>query len=440
MTVKAASLSLSTQISYGAGQIAGQVFRDVPSLLLLFFMTNVLGINPALAGTAIFLPKLVGGITFDVTAGVLSDRWLGRIKRRQWLLAGALAAPVAMVALFHVPVGTDALRAGYVMAVFTLYMIAFASFSVPYLALAGDLALSSQARTVLMAWRLVFTSVGVLIAGALAPAYVAANGAGQVGYEKMAIVLGIACSLSLLLAWRGGGKAEAEVGLTNRGEEPPLTFSTAMTLLGSGRFAALTSITLVQLAGSGMSYAALLYFLTYNMARADAFQAIGVIVLLACVGIVIAQPIWVRLATKFGRERTYAAAAFIHALAYIGWGFSAGAGLGMIYAFALMLGIGNSGWSMLGNAMVADIAGRGKAGLVSAVWIANDKIGFALGGSLLIGLILSAYGFDTSRAVAGLSQSASAQTGILIAFSIVPALCNLLAALVFAKWSRSAPN
>ena len=51
------ALSLPTQIAYGAGQVAGQVFRDVPSLLLLFFMTSVLGVSPALAGSAIFCPS-----------------------------------------------------------------------------------------------------------------------------------------------------------------------------------------------------------------------------------------------------------------------------------------------------------------------------------------------------------------------------------------------
>jgi len=47
------SVRIGTQVSYGTGQIADQIFRDIPSLLLLFFMTNVLGISPAIAGTAI---------------------------------------------------------------------------------------------------------------------------------------------------------------------------------------------------------------------------------------------------------------------------------------------------------------------------------------------------------------------------------------------------
>ena len=86
-------LGLVAQIGYGTGQIAGQVFRDVPSLLLLFFMTTVLGIEPALAGAAIFVPKLVWGVGCDMLVGVLSDRWKHRFHRRWWLLAGVAVVP-----------------------------------------------------------------------------------------------------------------------------------------------------------------------------------------------------------------------------------------------------------------------------------------------------------------------------------------------------------
>ena len=184
-----AQLSLTAQIGYGAGQVAGQIFRDVPSLLLLFFMTSVLGISPALAGSAIFLPKLIGGVVFDLSAGLLSDRWRAKFNRRHWLIVGALAAPVAMIALFHVPEGDAGSRAAYVATAFALYMAAFASFSVPYLAIAGDLKLTPERRNVLMAWRLAFTAIGVLVAGAIAPAYAAQAGGGQPGYEAMAMML-----------------------------------------------------------------------------------------------------------------------------------------------------------------------------------------------------------------------------------------------------------
>ena len=430
------ALGLPTQIAYGAGQIAGQVFRDVPSLLLLFFMTSVLGINPALAGTAIFVPKLIGGVVFDVSTGIVSDRVQAKFARRHWLLIGALAAPVAMIALFHVPQGSETAIAAYVAIAFALYMAAFASFSVPYLAIAGDLLLSPHQRTVLMAWRLAFTAVGVLVSGAIAPAIAAGAGGGRTGYQIMAVMLAALCSLSLLIGWWGAGRAQQQVGVRQAAQDP-LTLRIALTALSDRRFSVLALVNLLQLVAAGMAYAGLMYFITYNLGIADALSRVGPVVLLSCLGIVIAQPLWVRIAARFGKRRAYVAAALIHACAHLGWAAAAWGGLPFLYGFALVLGIGNSGWAMLGFSMVGDIAGEGQAGLYSAVFIALDKIAFALGGALIIGLILSLFGFDAAAAAQGGPQPPSALTGILIAFALAPAALNVFAAAIFGRWGRA---
>lgn len=431
----AAGPGLPAQMAYGFGQIAGQVFRDVPSLLLLFFMTSVLGVSPALAGTAIFVPKLIGGIVFDVSAGLLSDRFQHRFARRHWLLIGALAAPAAMVALFHVPSGSEGTIAAYVATAFALYMAVFACLSVPYLAIAGDLQLNPHQRTVLMAWRLAFTAIGVLIAGAIAPAYAAASGGGQPGYEAMAQMLAALCSASLLIGWWGAGAAAKRVGLRPASQET-VTLSAAMTALADRRFSVLALVNLLQLVAAGMAYAGLLYFISYNLGIADALNRVGPVVLIASIGIIIAQPLWVKVAARIGKRRAYVVAALIHAIAHLGWAAATWGGLPLLYGFALVLGIGNSGWAMLGFSMVSDIAGEGKAGLYSSVFIALDKIAFAMGGALITGLILSAFGFDAMAAAHGGPQPASALTGILVAFALVPAACNIIAAATFAKWGR----
>ncbi|MEE3623479.1 MFS transporter [Nitrospirillum sp. BR 11752] len=203
-------LGLLAQAGYGVGQIAGQVFRDVPSLLLMFFMTNVLGIEPALAGAAIFVPKLVWGVGCDLLVGILSDRWKHRFARRGWLLVGALGAPVALILLFHVPDLPVTARVAYVAGAFSLYMAVFACFSVPYLAIAGELSSDPHQRTVLMAWRLVFTAIGVLVGGALAPYLVQSLGGGQPAYEGMSRFLAVVCPLALVLAYFGSGRARRQ--------------------------------------------------------------------------------------------------------------------------------------------------------------------------------------------------------------------------------------
>lgn len=430
-----ANLGLGTQIGYGIGQIAGQVFRDVPSLLLMFYMTTVLGIAPAAAGSAIFLPKLVFGVGCDMAVGVLSDRWQRRIARRWWLLVGALGAPLAMILLFHVPNGSATLKVGYVAAMFSLYMAVFASFSVPYLAISGELTADARGRTVLMAWRLVFTSVGVLISAALAPALVQANGGGQAGYEAMARVLAVICPVALLIAFLTISRRPLVPAPAARARLSP---GQAVAILLRPRFAVLCGVNILQLAGSGMGYAALLYFLAYNMGRGDALQVIGGIVLAACIGIVAAQPMWVAVAGRIGKRRGYIAASLLFALSYVVWGLSARWGVTASFVISFVSAIGNSGWAMLGFSMVSDIAGDDEAhgGLYSAAWIASDKIGFALGGTLLVGLILSGFGFDAQRAVQGLPQSDTALLGVVFAFGLVPAAFNFIGAVVLARWGR----
>ncbi|MDZ5649453.1 MFS transporter [Nitrospirillum sp. BR 11828] len=433
-------LGLLAQAGYGVGQIAGQVFRDVPSLLLMFFMTNVLGIEPALAGAAIFVPKLVWGVGCDLLVGILSDRWKHRFARRRWLLVGALGAPVALILLFHVPDLPVAGRVAYVAGAFSLYMAVFACFSVPYLAIAGELSSDPHQRTVLMAWRLVFTAIGVLVGGALAPYLVQSLGGGQPAYEGMSRFLAVICPLSLVLAYFGSGRArrQAPPASTPQTAHRRLAAREVVATLAAPRFSVLLLANLLQLAGSGMAYASMLYFLTYNMARTDAFQLIGGLVIIACAGIVAAQPAWVALARRIGKKPVYILAAAGYGAAYLGWSMSAGAGTVVAYAFSFVAAIFNSGWTLLGFSMMTDIAGddQAHAGLYSAAWIAVDKVGFALGGTLLVGLVLSGFGFDAARAVAGQPQTDLALTGVMLAFGVIPALLNVSSALLYWRFGR----
>lgn len=429
-------LTLGGQVGYGIGQVAGQIFRDVPSLLLLFFLTNVVGMDVALAGTAIFLPKLVFGVGSDFAAGLLSDRFKVRMPRRYWLLIGAVLSPVALNLLFRVPDGETAIRVTWVIVTFSLYMMVFSTFSVPYLAIAGELASTQKQRTVLMAWRLVFTAIGVLTAGAVAPALVQHFGGGNGGYQQMALVLSGIASLSLVLAFFGIGR-KADIG-KGSAAVAALSLRGIAGLFAQRPFASLFSANFLQLTGSGMGYASMLYFLSYKVGRPDALQVVGVVILCACAGIIAAQPMWVWAAGRFGKRATFIAGSVIYAASYFTWMMFADQGMALGYVLAFTAAIGNSGWTVSGFSMLADISAEDShhAGLYSAAWIAADKIAFALGGTLLTGLLLAAFGFDAARAVAGLPQSDSAVLGVGLAFGLFPPLLNLSGAAIIAIFWR----
>lgn len=427
--------SLGTQIGYGIGQIAGQVFRDVPSLMLLFYLTTVIGINVGVAGMAIFIPKLVFGVGCDMLVGILSDRWRQHFARRWWLLLGAALSPLAMILLFHIPEGSEGFQIAYVAISFSLYMAVFASFSVPYLAIAGELSGSAIERTKLMAWRLVFTAIGVLVAGAVAPMLAERFGGDAAGYRSMSLVLAVICPVSLLIAFFGIGKTRS-VADSNHAEDnlivaaAGLTFAQAFAVLTRRRFAVLFSANFLQLVGSGMGYASLLYFIAYNMGRADALSVVGLVVMAACAGIIVAQPMWVAAAGKVGKTRSYVFASIIYSASYFIWMFCADLGVWVAYVLAFTAAIGNSGWAMLSFAMLADISSDDEdhAGLYSAAWVAADKIAFALGGTLLVGGVLSGFGFDAQKAMNGMPQTDQALLGVALAFGLCPVLLNLAGA------------
>lgn len=428
--------SLFTQVSYGTGQIAGQVFRDIPSLLLLFFLTNILGIEPALAGTAIFVPKLIVGVGCDMLVGVYSDKWRHRFPWHNWLLVGAMIAPLAMIFLFRIPDLPQNMQLVYVVVLFSLYMAVFSVFSVPYLAIASSLASDSHQRTLLMAWRLGFTAVGVLIASGLAPRYTASMGGDQAAYESMGVLLSLICFSALMVAYFGSKRA-ARANVKEENASAGFSLKNLWLALSQPRFSILLVVNIMQLAGGGMAYAAMLYFMTYNMQRTDAFTIIGVIVFLIALGIILAQPLWVFISKRLGKKKTYMISSLLYAASLMAWGLSADLGLYIIYFFAFILGIGNSGWAMLGFSMVSDIAAEAHGGFYSAVWVAADKVGFALGGTLLIGITLSVFGFNSADAVAGIPQSSTAITGVLFAFAVFPALLNIFAAIIFGRWGRT---
>ena len=70
--------------------VGGQIFRDAPALLLLPFMTDALGVPAAIAGLAIFAPK-IWVVFADPLAGIASDRMSTRWgRRRPFMFWGAL--------------------------------------------------------------------------------------------------------------------------------------------------------------------------------------------------------------------------------------------------------------------------------------------------------------------------------------------------------------
>ena len=72
----AARLRTSLVLAYGAGSIGSGIISTVPGLLLLFYLTDTLGVPAGLAGMAVLLPRLL-----DLVSDPIVGAWSGACAR-----------------------------------------------------------------------------------------------------------------------------------------------------------------------------------------------------------------------------------------------------------------------------------------------------------------------------------------------------------------------
>ena len=78
---------------------------------------------------------------------------------------------------------------------------------------------------------------------------------------------------------------------------------------------------------------------------------------------------------------------------------------------------------MLADCIGADTerTGRRQAGVFTGVWTAGETLGLALGPGIYA-LILQLFGYVSSATGTAVAQDATARLGVLLGFSVVPAL------------------
>src|SRR4051794_17597514 len=200
---------------YAAGSVGTGAYGTVPGLVLLYFLTNVLGVAPALAGAALVVPKLVDVATHPLV-GLLADRG----HARRLVTAGALVLPVLFVAVFAVPTAlTGAGAALYVAALLIAANLAFSCFQVPYVAAPAAATEDTHERTRIVGWRMAALIAGIVVSGALATALADPASGDRGDYRAMAVVVAVTPAAAPLGGGRGGGRPPPRRG--GGGGPPP---------------------------------------------------------------------------------------------------------------------------------------------------------------------------------------------------------------------------
>ncbi|MEL0209093.1 MAG: MFS transporter [Novosphingobium sp.] len=441
--VQPARIATSIKAGYGIGQIAGQLFRDTPSLLLLFFLTNVMGISPAIAGTAIFIPKVVLGALFDLGIGAMSDRIAGRFPRRNWFVVAGLASPVAMLGIFAVPDASAGFQIAWVMVTFSFYMAVYSSFSVPYLAMLAEMTSNPRERTELMGWKHSFGGIGLLLSSSVAPMAVSALGTDQRAHLIVMGTVGVSCLMFMLIAWRVAGRIVPVAKVEGDRAAGRSALAGLASAFADRRFVILSLSAVVMTISAGIGYASFPFFVKYSMARAEPLHDLGIMAALMGAAVIFGSPLWVMVSGRIGKVPAYVMAAAGHGLVVFVWGLVPRAPIEVAYVLSVLLAVCNAGWGTIVLSLLSDCIaqardeyGENRAGSYSAIWSAIEKAGIALGGTLIVGVLLSWFGFDSVAAKEGLPQTAAAMFGILFCYSFLPGVAKLVAAGMIWKFVR----
>ena len=147
------------KINYSIGSVANGVKTDTFTFFLLFFYSNIIGLNPGLAGSAIFIALCIDAIT-DPLMGTISDRTNSSLGRRHpYMFISFIPMSLGYILLFAPRQGWDMSQTDLFlwMTVFTvLTRLGMTLFDIPHRAFGGEVTKDYQERTILMSWREAF--------------------------------------------------------------------------------------------------------------------------------------------------------------------------------------------------------------------------------------------------------------------------------------------
>lgn len=403
-------------IGFGIGGLGTGLVVQTPTLLLMIYMTDSLAIPAALAGFAMFFPKIFDVIT-DPVMGMITDRTRSRWgRRRPYLFIGGLITGIAMIFLFSTPM-FDAVntRLIYVIVLFIVMQTGVTIFMVPYYSMPAEMTNDSHEHTKLMSYRAFFSLTGVFIGGVFAPWLVIKAGGGQDGYATMSLVVGIIIGTAMITSFFGTKK----VKLVERDEILPPLATQLRIVISSKAYMLFAFSYLLFTIGFGCFAGSIPYFTRYILENPELLSTIWLYLQIPAI---LAIPLWAMWSKHWEKHKCFIAALTMLLISASGFMFIMPGNVSpaLLYTMSSLMGLGFGGTQVLGWAILPDLIrwdslchDMHRGGIFAGFITAFEKMGFAFGG-LMVGGILGVTGYlESSGGV--LTQPDSALLGIKLA-------------------------
>ena len=432
-------IKLKEKVGYGLGDAASSMFWKIFSMYLMFFYTDVFGIAPAVVGT-MFLITRIWDSCFDPLVGIIADRTKSRWgKFRPYLLWTAIPFAIIGILTFYTPDFDEKGKIIYAYVTYSLMMMIYSVINVPYASLLGVMSGDRKERITLSSYRMVFAFGGSLLALWLIEPLVNHFGGSlnsKTGWLYTIIVFGM---ITTVFFWGCFFLTKERVQPIN--DEKPNLKEDLNDLLKNRPWWILLGAGIGALVFNSIRDGAAVYYFKYYVSStvSYSFSILGenfamtpttLYLVLGqaanIIGVIAATPI----ANKIGKKKTFFGAMALAAVLSIIFYYLGKEDVILIMIFQVLISICAGCIFPLIWSMYADSAdysewkqGRRATGLIFSASSMSQKFGWTIGGAAT-GWLLGYFGFQ-----ANVVQTVTAQTGIQLMLSILPAIAAAISVL-----------
>ena len=430
------ALPTGLKIGWASGAFGIALLFNGIGALVFFYMIGILKIEPALAGSLIFVVKLLGAFT-DASAGAWSDRIRSpRGRRRPFLIWGSFICAASFAMIFTAPAFTQMwATAAYVFAGLCLFSLGYSVYNVPYLAMPAEMTDSYHERSSIHSYRMIFVTLGGFVAASLAPAALEALGKTQ---RSSYAIMGSAVAVLMLVALLAAYYSTASARFTAQGTAKPAIGQDFAEIFRNRHFMRLIGVKFMQLTAIQCTQASMLFFFVQSLQlKLTVMVPLG---LAMSISTIISAPLLVKFSKVHGKRAAYFVASTIYVLYCFSWLLAAPhEPIWAIVVRGLIVGVAATGNVLLAMSMLTDIinydagqTGQRREGSYTAVYTFVEKLTGAMG-PLLVGTMLSLAGFD-NKLPPDVPQSGDVTSALLLTTAVLPGVLGLVAMLILSGY------
>ncbi|MBN2177079.1 MAG: MFS transporter [Demequinaceae bacterium] len=422
--------SFWSRAGYASGDLGISIAYFAFGFFFLYYLTDLVGLPPAVAGVVLFIGKLWDGVN-DPLIGALSDRTRSRHgRKRVYLLYGAVPFGVSFAVLWWIPAtASEGAKVALATALVLVFATTYSFVGVPYQALVPVISGDYDERTRLVGFKAVFSAFGAILGGIIA--LVLSDGEDMTSTLRlMAFVFAVLITVLVLVA----AFATRRTAHDDTHPIAPVPLADYVRLAVEPNVAILLGYKALGAVATGVMTAALPFFAKYVVGDGTLSTYSLAIYTIVGGGLV---AVWVRLARRYDKRRLVlvsntAAGMILIAIALL---TSSDASVVFLVGSAL-LGAAMSAYLVLPPSLVPDLvdwyehtSGTRHESVFFGLWMTVHQLGLGMA-ALVLGLVLQWSGYVQDADV----QSSEAVTGVRLAFGLIPAVFLVLAALVLQRY------